>query len=443
MMNKSDTQNKVFLKTFGCQMNERDSEAVTGLLLEYGFEKASAMERADLVLVNTCSVRDHAESKVFGLFGKFKELKQKNPNLVVGIIGCMAQAHGSRFFKKCPEIDLVCGPGNLNQIPSLVEQIRKSRAPRLAVDRLGEDYALDGVRYRGDDLRALVSIMTGCDNRCTYCVVPLVRGKERSRTAETVLKEIRELESAGFKDVTLLGQNVNSYGKDLKENIDFCGLLEAIQSKAPALARLRFMTSHPKDVHPKLFGVMRDLPMVCEHLHLPVQSGSNAVLKRMKREHTVEWYIERVQEYRSIVPGGSLTTDFIVGFPGETEKDFTDTLSLLERIEFDGAYLFHYSPRPHTPAAKLKDDVPLKEKSRRLQVMLKAQRAINMKQNQSLIGKTFEVLFDSVSAKNKKQQVGRTRDYRRVAVLSESNLRGKFCQVRIVAAANETLLGEI
>lgn len=424
-------------------MNERDSEAVTGLLLDRGFEAASSMEEADLILYNTCSIRDHAEQKIFGRMGTFRKLKEQNPDLVIGILGCMAQEHGNNFFKKNPEIDLVCGTGNLSQIPALVDEIRASRSPKLAVDRLDDEYGLDGVPYRSDKIKAYITIMKGCDHRCTYCIVPYTRGKEISRTSESILREIKDLEKRGFKDVMLLGQNVNSYGKGSDEKIDFAGLLEKIQESAPGILRLRFITSHPKDAHTRLFQTMKTLPMVCEHLHLPVQSGSNAVLKRMKREHTVEWYIEQVDEYRSFLPEGSLTTDFIVGFPGETEKDFLDTLALAERAQFDSAFVFQYSPRPGTPALKLKDDVPEKEKVLRHKTLLQAQRAVSLKKNQACIGKNFEVLFESRSKRDGDRFIGRTREYKRVVASCAEDLCGRTQNVRIASVADETLLGEI
>jgi tRNA-2-methylthio-N6-dimethylallyladenosine synthase len=449
-MTCGDIGKRLYFVTFGCQMNERDSEAVTGLLLDRGFEAAASMEEADLILYNTCSIRDHAEQKIFGRMGTFRKLKEQNPDLVIGILGCMAQEHGQNFFKKNPEIDLVCGTGNLNQIPDLVDEIRESRLPvgrqvlhRLAVDRLDDEYGLDGLRYRADKIKAYITIMKGCDHRCTYCIVPYTRGKEISRISESILREVKDLEKRGFKDVMLLGQNVNSYGKGSDEKVDFAGLLEKIQNEAPAIPRLRFITSHPKDAHTRLFQTMKALPMVCEHLHLPVQSGSNAVLKRMKREHTVEWYVEQVDEYRSFLPEGSLTTDFIVGFPGETEKDFMDTLALAERAQFDSAFVFQYSPRPGTPALKLKDDVPQKEKELRHQTLLLAQRAVSLKKNQAFIGKSFEVLFENRSKRNENRFIGRTRGYKRVVAFSERDISGQMRQVRIDSVADETLLGEI
>ncbi len=434
---------KFYICTFGCQMNERDSEAVTGLLLDRGYESTQDPETADLLLYNTCSVRDHAEQKVFGRMGTFAKLKARNPKLVIGILGCMAQEHGDNFFKKNPEIDIVCGTGNLSQIADLVEEIEYRRAPVVAIDKLDDAYGLDGIHYRRDALKALVTIMKGCDHRCTYCIVPYTRGQEISRSSESVLRETKDLERRGFKDVMLLGQNVNSYGKGLVEGVDFSDLLDKIQNTAPAIPRLRFITSHPKDAHTKLFHTMRDLPMVCEHLHLPVQSGSDRILKRMKREHTSEWYREQVDEYKAVVPDGTLTTDFIVGFPGETEQDFNETLALAERIEFDSAFIFKYSPRPGTPALNLEDDVPETEKDRRLQTLLSLQRAVGLKKNQSWIGRDLEVLFESKTKRDENRYFGRTRGFKRVVVSSAEDLCGKFRHVRITSAADETLVGEI
>ena len=424
-------------------MNERDSEAVTGLLRGRGYGATSTMEEADLILYNTCSVRDHAEQKIFGRMGAFHKLKKNKPGLVIGILGCMAQEHGHDFFRKNPEIDLVCGTGNLNQVPDLVDDILEKRTPRLAVDRLDEEYGLDGIHYRNDTMKALVTIMKGCDHRCTYCIVPYTRGVERSRSSQSILKEMTDLADRGFKDVMLLGQNVNSYGKGLDEGIDFAGLLEKIQERAPQISRLRFITSHPKDAHTRLFKAMKDLPMVCEQLHLPVQSGSNAVLKRMKREHTIEWYLKQVDEYRAFLPQGSLTTDFIVGFPGETDNDFLETLALVERGLFDSAYIFAYSPRPGTPALKLNDDVSKEEKDNRLKTLLGAQRAVSLKRNQALIGSRQEVLFESRTKRDEHRYVGRTRTFKRVVVSSPVDLCGQSQPVLIQAAADETLLGDL
>ena len=436
-------QPTVYIETYGCQMNVSDSELMLGRLAAAGYSPVEKPDGADVILVNTCAIRDHAEQKVFGRMGHFRRLKENNPNLVIGIIGCMAQEHGNDFFRMNPEIDLVCGTGNLSQVPDLVEEILEGRSPKAATDRLDEEYSLDGISYRSENLKALVTIMKGCDHRCTYCIVPYTRGVERSRNSESILKEMRDLASRGFKDVMLLGQNVNSYGKGLEEDIDFAGLLEKIQSAAPEIDRIRFITSHPKDAHSRLFNAMRDLPSVCEHLHLPVQSGSDRILRRMKREHTREWYLEQIGEYRQLVTGGSLTTDLIVGFPGETESDFQDTLRLITEAQFDSVYAFTYSERPGTPAVKLENDVPEAEKSRRLQEVMRIQRAMSLKKNQELLGTAQEVLFESKTRRDEGRYVGRTRSFKRVVVSSGEDLTGKIRPAKITAVADETLLGEL
>ncbi len=319
----------------------------------------------------------------------------------------------------------------------------QKRPQKLAIDRLDDDYGLDGIAYRNDTIKAHVTIMKGCDHRCTYCIVPYTRGVEISRNSESILKEMKDLEQRGFRDVMLLGQNVNSYGKGLEESIDFAGLLEKIQETAPKLSRLRFITSHPKDAHTRLFKAMKELPMVCEWLHLPVQAGSNNILRRMKREHTIEWYLDQIEEYHQTVSGGSLSTDLIVGFPGETEKDFEDTLALVEKALFDSAFIFTYSPRPGTPALKLNDDVPEAEKQRRLKTLLEAQRAVALKKNQALIGTTQEVLIESRTKRDENRYVGRTRTFKRVVATSAVDICGLTKPVRIEGAADETLLGEL
>ncbi|MCG3175539.1 MAG: tRNA-2-methylthio-N(6)-dimethylallyladenosine synthase [Candidatus Omnitrophica bacterium] len=433
----------VYLQTFGCQMNERDSEIVLGQLFRRGYRPADSPESADLLLYNTCSVRDHAEQRVFGRMGHFKHLKAARPGMVIGILGCMAQEHGPDFFRRNPEIDLVCGTGNLAQVPDLVEAIAEDRAPRLATDRLDAPYALEDAGWRRETWRADITIMVGCDHRCTYCIVPYTRGVERSRASADIVAEVKDLERRGYQEVMLLGQNVNSYGKGLGEDTDFAGLLALLQREAPGIGRIRFTTSHPKDAHTRLFTAMRDLPAVCEHLHLPVQSGSDHILRRMKREHTIGWYLEQIEEYRRLVPDGSLTTDAIVGFPGETEEDFEETVRLFERVRFDAAYLFQYSPRPGTPALKLADDVPVPEKARRLQRLLAVQRAIALDRNRSLIGTEVEVLFEGRSRRAEDRYVGRTRQFKRVIAASTEDLSARTRRVRVTGAADETLLGEL
>jgi len=433
---------KVFLQTFGCQMNVRDSEAAKGLLLERGYDFTDQMEDAEIILLNTCSVRQHAEDRIFGRAGILAKMKKANPDTLIGILGCMAQEHGHRFFRRIPALDLVCGPGNLAELPDLMERIFHDGKKITAIDRINDsEYTMDGIKYRSHNVKANVNIMSGCDHKCTYCIVPFTRGVERSRCSDDIIREIQELADRGFKDVLLLGQNVNCYGKKLNENIDFVDLLEKIDSKTQ-IPRIRFTTSHPKDAHVKLFECMRDLPSVCEHLHLPVQSGSSRILRRMKREHTREWYLERIQEFKSIVPKGSLTTDIIVGFPGETVEDFEMTKSLMAEVQFDSAFMFKYSPRPGTPAMKLEDDVSEKEKKRRLQDIIELQRSITFYRNTKLIGSEQEVLIEERFL-NSDKLVGKTRNFKKVYLRGGDEIVGKIVMVRIKEALQETLIGDI
>lgn len=432
---------KLFLQTFGCQMNDRDSEAVQGLLLERDYGLTDDMEKADVILLNTCSVRQKAEDKIFGRAGKLARIKARRPETVIGILGCMAQEHGAKFFNKIPALDLVCGPGNLHEIPELIERIYDKGRKITAIDRLNDvEYRMDDIRHRSHSIKAMVNIMSGCDHKCTYCIVPMTRGLERSRPSADIVREVETLVERGFKEVTLLGQNVNGYGKKLGEGVDFSDLLAKLD--ATGIERIRFMTSHPKDAHPKLFLAMAGLNSLCEHLHLPVQSGSNRILRRMKREHTREWYIERVNEYRSLVSDGSLTTDIIVGFPGETDEDFEETLSLMSEVKFDSAYMFKYSPRPGTPAWKLEDDVPEKTKNERLQAVMELERGIIFELNSGLLGRKTEVLFEDRLSEGGKW-AARNRQFKKVVVASDGDLLGKIREVEVAGVLNETLLGKI
>lgn len=443
-MNPPSTK-KVYLQTFGCQMNERDSEGVKGLLLTRGYDFTSNIEEAQVILYNTCSVRQHAEDRVFGRSGVLSRIKRDRPETVVGIMGCMAQEHGADFFRRMPSLDLVCGPGNIADIPDLLDRVTKTGTTRLlSTDKINDfQYTMDHVDYREHKYRASVNIMSGCDHKCTYCIVPMTRGIERSRPSQDIVKEIRLLVERGFKDILLLGQNVNCYGKKLDENVDFTELLFQIDKNASP-ARVRFTTSHPKDAHPRLFEAMRDLPSVCEHLHLPVQSGSNAILRRMKREHTREWYLDRISEYKKIVPNGSITTDIIVGFCGETDADFEETKKLMKEVEYDSSYIFKYSVRPGTPASKLEDNVPEKIKDERLQELLALQKAMTFAKNSKTIGQSIEVLFDQVTSGHSQERcVGRTRTFKRVAVDSPLSLEGQILNVNIQQVVNETLIGSL
>ncbi len=434
---------KVYIQTFGCQMNVRDSEGVRGLLAQDGFEFTDLMEEAQVILFNTCSVRQHAEDRIFGRSGILTKVKKKNPDTIIGIMGCMAQEHGSKFFRRMPSLDLVCGPGNMDEIPELIKRITNSKTQITAIDRINETrYNMDDLEYRSHSSKAFVNIMSGCDHKCTYCIVPMTRGIERSREPKDIVAEVKGLVDKGYQDIMLLGQNVNCYGKKLVPPTDFVDLLERIDHDAKP-NRIRFTTSHPKDAHLRLFEAMRDIPSVCEHLHLPVQSGSSRILRRMKREHNREWFLDRVGEFKATLPNGTITTDLIVGFCGESDEDFGDTVSLVEKVQFDSSYMFKYSPRPGTPAMKLEDDIPQAIKDERLQRLMQCQKTITLENNSRMIGQAVEVLFEEYYPEKSGKATGRTREFKRVVVQTNRDIRDQILFVQVEQAMNETLLGSL
>jgi len=385
---------KVFLKTYGCQMNDRDSELVIGQFLSEGYKLTDDKKQADVILLNTCSVRQHAEDRVFSELGTLKKLKSKNEkgkSLVIGVIGCMARNLGDEIIKRAPHIDLVVGPNDLARIYELVKRARKQKKQFVEIDSQVRDKSFYKYLYHKDEKHSYVNISEGCSNFCSYCVVPYVRGRHRSRPVEDIIKEVKRLVKDGVSSITLLGQNVNDYCAKVKsknekgKSLDFVGLLEMV-SNIKGVKELGFVTSHPKDVDVRLFDLMAQRKNIKKYLHLPVQSGSNRILKLMNRKYTKEKYLEIVEQYREKLPDGILATDVIVGFPTETEKDFKETLDLVKSVGFNFAYLFKYSPRPHTKAEKLPDDVPQKEKQRRHAVLLGLQREISHKKvNQPII----------------------------------------------------------
>jgi len=380
-----DSGKRLYLRTFGCQMNEYDSLRVKGLLLNDGYCLSDRVEDADVLLFNTCSVRKNAEERVFGVVSSLKRLKTGRREVIFGIIGCMAEAQGKFIFERMSHVDFLCGPGDLDKIPEIIDKVREGARHLVYVGSRKSKKIPVFSKARSTET-GYVKIMEGCDNFCSYCIVPYVRGKERSRPSKEILDEIKHLMDKGVKKITLLGQNVNSYGRGLKENITFPGLLkkmdkmierDCLASLAMTKVKVNFMTSHPKDAGLELFKAMAELESLSKQLHLPLQSGSNKILKRMNRGYTIEKYKKLIEDFRKIVKGGNIMSDFIVGFPGETERDFNDTLNAVEDIQFDGAYIFKYSPRPFTKANKLKDDVPNEEKERRHALVLKTQRNIS------------------------------------------------------------------
>jgi tRNA-2-methylthio-N6-dimethylallyladenosine synthase len=435
---------KYFITTFGCQMNVHDSEVMAGILESSGYEAATSLETADLILLNTCCVRENAENRTFGHVGNLKALKEQNPRLVIGICGCMVQQPTvvEKIRTSYPFIDLVFGTHNLHRLPELLQQLAATNS------RVSEVWDSEGKIHEGlpvkreEQFRAWVTIMYGCNNFCSYCIVPYVRGRERSRAPEMILEEIRGLAANGVKEVTLLGQNVNSFGNDLANGWNFARLLQEITRTD--IERIRFQTSHPKDLSDELIAVMAAEKKVSRHLHLPFQAGSSRILKLMNRHYTKEAYEALAAKIQHRVPGIALTTDIIVGFPGETEADFADTLDLVSKVRFDGAFTFIYSPRVGTPAAALADQVPETVKKERLLQLIELQNRISFEKNQALIGTLHEILVEGTSEKNAEIWSGRTMQNKLVHFKPTFRVKsGDLAVVRITAAKTFTLEGEL
>jgi tRNA-2-methylthio-N6-dimethylallyladenosine synthase len=427
--------------TFGCQMNEHDSERMAGLLEEQGCTPASDASKADLIILNTCSIRAKAEQKFFSELGRLKMLKEGKPDLKIAVAGCIAQQEGGNILTRAPYVDMVFGPSDLSRLPELVEKKRFSREP--LIDTAGDpEYHQKRIpAARRDGLKAWVSIMYGCDNFCTYCVVPYLRGRERSRSAEDILNEVRELAQKGYKEVTLIGQNVNSYGKGLRGGMDFPSLLRQVND-VPGIERIRFVTSHPRDLSYGLIAALRDLTRVCESLHLPVQSASDDVLAAMNRRYTRDEYLDKIRRLRLAAPEITLTTDIIVGFPGERDRDFEMTMELLEEVRYDGIFSFKYSKRPGTAALAYNGHLPEDVKEKRLARVLELQAKITLQKNSSLVGSRQEVLIDGISKKGGMPS-GRTRGNKVVNLEGPEIPVGSLVFVRITAAAMNSLSGRI
>ena len=407
-MNDDNKQKRYHTITYGCQMNENDTERLAGQLKALGYEETDRPAAADVILVNTCCVRESAEKKIHGKIGELKRLKAANPNLIIGVAGCMAQKDRDKLFKRAPHIDLVLGTHNLHQLGDIMAEIGHSRGRVLAVWDQAERQAPGVPTIRKNKIAAWLPIMYGCNNFCTYCIVPYVRGRERSRPLDEVVAEAADLAAQGFREITLLGQNVNSYGKDEAGHADFADLLAAIDD-VEGIARIRYMTSHPRDMNAKVIDTIRRSRHICEHFHLPIQAGSDAVLKAMNRGYTAAGYRRLIADIRAAVPGASLSTDVIVGFPGETDEMFADTLALAEEIRFDAAYTFLYSQRSGTPAADLPGQIPLAVKKERLQRLMALQNDVSLAINRALVGTETEVLVEGESKNDANKMMGRTR----------------------------------
>lgn len=435
---------KYITLTYGCQMNERDSETIAGLVERSGYQEASSLEDADLVIFNTCSVRHSAENKVYGKLGQLKKLKHEKPGLLVAFGGCMAQLEEVRNkLQNIGVVDVVFGTHNLHELPYLLEKA-EAGLEKPVVDVWSEPGKVVEhlpARRRGG-ISAFVNIMFGCNNFCAYCIVPYTRGRERSRQPQDILAEVQQLVEQGIKEVTLLGQNVNSYGRGLEQKVDFADLLRMV-NKVPGLSRIRFTTSHPRDMSDKLIHTIAASARVCEHIHAPLQAGSNRILRAMNRGYTREDYLELVAKMRATIPGVAITSDLIVGFPGETDEDFQDTLDMVEKVRFDAAFTFMFSPRSGTKAAEMKGQLPLEVKKERLLKLNEVQYGIALEANRRLEGQRVEVLVEGQSKTNPEKMTGRTRTNRIVVFNGDEQLVGKLVEVRILAAKTFTMFGEI
>lgn len=435
---------KIYIETYGCQMNVVDSEVIFSIMRKEGYERTTVMEDADIILANTCSVRDNAEQRIWGRIEVFRKMKESNPGVIVGIVGCMAERLKEELTKT-GKVDLVAGPDTYRTIPDMIKEITPGN-PAINVLLSREETYADIVPVRTDKngVSAFISIMRGCNNVCSYCVVPYTRGAERSRDPETILSEAREVFSRGYKEITLLGQNVDSYlWTDGQRQVDFPDLLEAVALIDPSL-RVRFATNHPKDISDKLIQTMARHDNICDHIHLPVQSGSDRMLEKMRRRYTREWYLDRVRKIREILPGCGITTDVIAGFCSETEEDHQATLSLFKEVAFDYAYMFCYSERPGTIAARhYPDDVPQEVKTRRLNEIIELQNQLSLESNRSDIGKTFEVLVEGPSKRNPEELCGRTGSDKMCVFPGLGHKAGDYVQVRIADCTSATLLGTI
>ncbi|MGB5529385.1 MAG: tRNA (N6-isopentenyl adenosine(37)-C2)-methylthiotransferase MiaB [Ignavibacteriaceae bacterium] len=430
--------NKVYIETYGCQMNLADTEIVMGILQNNGYSVTKHSEEADIILVNTCSIRENAEQRIYGRLGNFKTIKDQKPGLIVGVLGCMAERLRKDLVEKKRIVDVVVGPDEYRRLPELID-VAFNGDKGIGVKLSKTETYDDILPHREDGLQAWISVMRGCDKFCTFCVVPFTRGRERSRSLESVVQEVKQLSERGFKEVTLLGQNVNSYSDNQN---DFADLLAAC-AEIDRSVRIRFTTSHPQDLSDKLLYTIAEHSNICNYIHLPVQSGSNRILDLMNRTYTIEHYLELVKKARRIIPAVSFSTDIISGFPTETFEDHVMTLDVMREVRYDGAYMFKYSPREGTKAYKMPDDVNEETKTKRLQEIINLQQQISFELNQELIGKEEVVLIEGFSKKSDKFLSGRT-DSNKVLILplDERIKTSDYVKVKINRATSATLFGE-
>jgi len=436
---------KFFIKTMGCQMNVHDSEKIAGIFSESGYDQSEESRKADVIVLNTCSIRQKAEQKFYSELGRLKKAKEYNPNLRIAVAGCIAQQEGSRLLKRFPYVDFIFGPDNIDNLQSWIKNGSRSSGAVKQKEALkaNPDYHTKELPIKREGrVRAWVSIMYGCDNFCAYCVVPFTRGRERSRPLPDIQKEVERLAGEGFKEVALLGQNVNSYGKGLSGKTDFPELLELVH-EINGIERIRFVTSHPKDLSERLIRVIEKLPKVCEHIHLPLQSGSDNVLSLMNRRYTYKEYKEKVDMLRGAFPAIAITTDIIAGFPGESDDDFHRTMDALSEIEFDGIYAFKYSKRPNTRALSMPGHLDEDIKSERLEKVFALQKTIIYRKNKAVEGEIHEVLVEGVSETDSNKLTGRTRGNKIVNFYGDESGIGRLINVKIIEAKHHSLYGEI
>ena len=463
-----------YLETFGCQMNEHDSEKVAGVMLARGYRQVETPEAAKVILYNTCSIREKAAQKVFSRLGELRPLERERQGAettvepsehadapvgqhiswnqrklvnagggkIIGVLGCVAQQEGEEIFERAPWVSLVCGSASYRKLPQLIAELEAGNRRVTGLDTDTEETFETEITRRDNPFRAYLTIIEGCDKACSYCVVPFTRGPERSRGSASILEEVRQLAEMGYSEVQLLGQTVNSYADPSARKMRFSELLVAV-AEVTGIRRVRFTTSHPRDFGKDIVDAIDAYPAICEHVHLPVQSGSAAVLRAMARTYSREEYLEKIALMKGAKRGISITTDIIVGFPGETERDFADTLSLIDEVQYEGAFCFKYSPRPNTPSLTMEDALPEEEKSRRLAILLERQREIQRAQNERLIGEVLEVLVDGKS-KKPGQWSGHTSSNRVLNFTSQAeNILGDYVQVRVTAATPNSLVGEM
>jgi tRNA-2-methylthio-N6-dimethylallyladenosine synthase len=428
-----------YIETFGCQMNVHDSEKVSGVLLGRGYRQVADIEAAKLVFYNTCSIREKAAQKVFSRLGEFR--KHPNHGKVIGVLGCVAQQEGEEIFERAPWVSLVCGSASYSKLPGLLAELEAGNRRVTGLDTDTDETFETEMTRRDNPFRAYLTIIEGCDKSCSYCVVPYTRGPERSRSSASILEEVRRLAGAGYSEIQLLGQTVNSYQDPTPRRMTFAELLVAVAA-VPGIRRVRFTTSHPRDFGRDIVEAIDCVPALCDHVHLPAQSGSSRVLRAMQRTYTREEYLEKIALIRAARRPISVTSDIIVGFPGETEQDVAETLSLLDAAQYDGVYAFQYSPRPNTASLHMADSIPEEEKGRRLAIVQDHQREIQIVRNNELVGQTFEVLVDGAS-RRPGQWAGRSSSNRILNFSSpHSDLLGQYVHVRVTRASPNSLVGE-